>query len=152
MAKKVKHKKPSIIDNRRARRNYEVIETLEVGISLVGTEVKALREGRVSLDEAYVHIVGRGLVLERAHFGEYSNANINGHPALRPRALLAHKKEVLKLEIEVKQKGLTLIPMKMYFSGRWAKVEVALARGRTDYDKRQVMKERDAKRDIKRFL
>ena len=106
-----------MIDNRRARRNYEVIETLEVGISLLGTEVKALREGRVS-----------------------------------PRNLLAHKKEVLKLGLEVKQKGLTLVPMKMYFKGRWAKVEVALARGRSDYDKRQVLKKRDADRDIKRFM
>lgn len=153
MAKKAKHKKnPSMIDNRRARRNYEIIETLEVGISLLGTEVKALREGRVSLDEAYVHIVAKGLVLEQSHFGEYSNANANNHKPIRPRNLLAHKKEVLKLGLEVKQKGLTLVPMKMYFKGRWAKVEVALARGRSDYDKRQVLKKRDADRDIKRFM
>ena len=153
MAKKAKHKKnPSMIDNRRARRNYEIIETLEVGISLLGTEVKALREGRVSLDEAYVHIVAKGLVLEQSHFGEYSNANVNNHKPIRPRNLLAHKKEVLKLGMEVKKKGLTLVPMKMYFKGRWAKVEVALARGRSDYDKRQVIKKRDADRDISRFM
>ena len=153
MAKKAKRQKgPVSIDNRRARRNYQVVDTFEMGISLLGTEVKALREGKVSLDEAYVHIAEKGIFLEQSHFGEYSNANVNNHPAIRPRALLAKKKEILKLKLEVKQKGLTLVPMKMYFKGRWAKVEVALARGRSNVDKRNVIKDREAKRDIKRFM
>ena len=150
MAKKAKTQKVTRIENRKARRNYEILERLEVGVALLGTEIKALREGRVSLDEAYIRVKKRSFVLEQSHFGEYSNANIQGHPAVRPRQLLAHKNEIRKWTQELKQQGLTIVPLVLYFSGRWAKLEIALVRGRREHDKRQMLKKRDADRDIRR--
>ncbi|MCP4091949.1 MAG: SsrA-binding protein SmpB [Planctomycetes bacterium] len=152
MAGKKKSKPPEEVVNRKAKREYEILETLEAGIELMGTEVKALRGGLVSLAEAYVKATPNGLVLEGAHFGEYVHANVHNHPAMRSRRLLVHKSEAFKLNQKLKEKGLTMIPMRMYFSGRWAKVEIALGRGRRLHDKRQVIKDREAKRDIRRHM
>jgi len=150
MSGKKKQAEFEAVINRKAKREYEIIETLEAGISLLGTEVKSLRAGRVSLAEAYVRAKTSGLWLESAHFGEYSNGNVNNHEPLRSRQLLVHKAEGLKLLQRVKEKGLTLIPLRMYFSGKNAKVEIALGRGRNLHDKRQVVKDRDAERDLRR--
>lgn len=136
--------------NRKAKREYEILESLEAGIALLGTEVKALRAGRVSLAEAFVRAKPDGLWLEQSHFGEYSNGNVHNHEPLRPRRLLVHKAEARKWLQRVREKGLTLIPLRMYFSGRYAKVEIALGRGRNLHDKRQVVKDREAKREMRR--
>jgi len=146
-------KKPAEFEavvNRKAKREYEIIETLEAGISLLGTEVKSLRAGRVSLAESYVKPKSDGLWLESAHFGEYSNGNVHNHDPLRSRRLLVHKAESTKLLQRVREKGLTLIPLRIYFSGKNAKVEIALGRGRNIHDKRQVVKDREAQRDVRR--
>lgn len=140
------------VENRRARHRYEILEVLEAGIALQGTEVKALRAGQVSLAEAYVKARRDGLWLEQAHFAEYAQGNVHNHEAVRPRQLLVHKKERVKIEQRAKEKGLTLVPLRMYFHGRWAKVEIALARGKRTQDKRETTKERDAKRDMRRHL
>jgi len=138
--------------NRRARRQYEFLETLETGIALQGTEVKALRAGQVSLAEAFVRVRKDGLWLEQAHFAEYHQGNVHNHEPVRPRRLLVHRKEIAKLEQKVKEKGLTLVPVRMYFHGRWAKVEIALARGRQLHDKRAQTRERDAQKEMRRHL
>ncbi|MDP7062495.1 MAG: SsrA-binding protein SmpB [Planctomycetota bacterium] len=152
MAGKKKSKPPEEVVNRKAKREYEILETLEAGISLMGTEVKVLRAGLVSLAEAYIKAAPDGLWLEGAHFGEYVHANVHNHPAMRKRRLLVHKSEALRLNQKLKEKGLTIIPLRMYFSGRWAKVEIALGRGRRLHDKRQVIKDREAKRDIRKHM
>ena len=112
--------------------------------------MKALRAGRVSLDESFVRAKADGLWLERAHFGEYANGNVHNHEPLRPRQLLVHKVEARKWLQRVKEKGLTVVPLRIYFQGRYAKVEIALGRGRKLHDKRQVLKEREAQREIRR--
>jgi SsrA-binding protein len=150
MAAKKKHTLPEEVVNRKAKREYEILETLEAGICLMGTEVKALRGGLVSLAEAFVRSTPEGLWLEGAHFGEYVHAHQNNHPALRKRRLLVHKMEAFKMHQKLKEKGLTMIPLRMYFSGRWAKVEIALGRGRRMHDKREVIKNREAEREVRR--
>lgn len=150
MAGKKKIKPPEEVVNRKAKREYEILETLEAGISLMGTEVKALRMGLVSLAEAYVRSAPDGLWLEGAHFGEYVHANQHNHPPMRKRQLLVHKLEAFKMHQKLKEKGLTMIPLRMYFSGRWAKVEIALGRGRRLHDKREVIKDREAEREMRR--
>lgn len=152
MSRNSKEKPPVAVENRRARHQYEILEVLEAGIALQGTEVKALRAGLVSLAEAFVKARADGLWLEQAHFAEYAQGNVHNHETVRPRQLLVHRKERLKIEQRAKEKGLTLIPLRMYFHGRWAKVEIALARGKRTHDKREHTKERDAKRDMRRHL
>jgi len=135
--------------NRRARRNYEVLDTLEVGISLSGTEVKTLRGGKVSLEEAFVKLQDDALWLFNAHIAEYEAGNIFNHEPARPRRLLSRKREARKLGHKVKVQGLTIIPLRMYFRGKWAKLEIALARGRRAHDKRDLIKERESKRKLR---
>lgn len=152
MSGKKKTNEFEAVVNRKAKREYEILETLEAGIALQGTEVKALRAGRVSLDEAFVKPQEDGLWLERSHFGEYSNGNVHNHEPMRSRRLLVHKAESRKWLQRVKEKGLTLIPLRIYFSGRHAKVEIALGRGRNVHDKREVVKDREAKREMRRHM
>jgi SsrA-binding protein len=152
MAQKKAKAAHEAIVNRKARREYEILEDLEAGIALVGTEVKSLRSGQVSLNEAYIKARKDGLWLEQAHFAEYTEGNMHNHDPLRPRRLLVHRAEQLRLLQKSKEKGLTLIPLKVYFKGRWAKVELGLGKGRKLHDKRQVVKEREASRDIRRHL
>jgi len=139
--------------NRKARHNYHVEETFEAGIVLTGTEVKSLREGRASITEAYAGEMERELFLFNAHIPEYSAASRFNHEPRRPRKLLMHKREISKLLAAVQRKGMTLVPLSIYFNPRGvAKVELALGRGKHAYDKRAAAKERDWKRDKARLI
>lgn len=140
------------IENRRARHDYFINETFEVGIQLVGTEVKAVRDGNVSLKEGYVSVENEQLTLHNVTIGEYPPAGSVQHAMVRRRRLLAHKREIRRLARQVDQKGVTLVPLKLYFNGSWAKLEIALATGKAQHDKRQSIKERDIDRDIRRAM
>jgi SsrA-binding protein len=143
---------PPVIGNPRARYRYELLERLECGISLLGPEVKSLRAGLASLDEGYARIRGNELWLHGVHIAEYTDKGYAKHEVLRPRKLLVHKREILRLRKQIERKGLTLVPLRIYFNERnLAKVEVALARGKNVADKRQTAKERDVKREIQRY-
>ncbi len=139
--------------NRRALHDYEILENIEAGISLTGSEIKSVRAGKVSLQEAYAR-PDRGQVwLQGAHIAEYGPASYNGHDPRRSRRLLLHRAQIREIEREVEAKGLTLIPLRMYLNNRGiAKVQLAVARGRKQYDKRQVIAKRDADREMERAL
>ncbi len=139
--------------NRRALHDYEIIERVEAGISLTGSEIKSVRQGKVSLQEAYARPERGEIWLQGAHIAEYDAASYNGHEPRRPRRLLLHKSQIAELAREVNAGGLTLIPLKLYLNKRGlAKVELALARGRRQYDKRQLIAKRDADREVERAL
>jgi len=139
--------------NRKAFHDYAIEEKIEVGLILKGTEVKSLREGRVNLREAYATVADGKAILHNCHIGEYSHGNIANHDPLRPRGLLLHKKEIQKLTGKVQQKGLTLVPLRMYFNQRGiAKVELGLARGKKQYDRREAVKQREAGREMERAM
>jgi SsrA-binding protein len=142
-----------IADNRRARFDYEIIDTYEAGIALLGPEVKSLRAGRTNLGDSYAVVRGSELFLVNAYIPEYREANRFNHETRRPRKLLLHRREIDKLSQAITREGLTIVPLKLYFNpkGR-AKVDLALARGRKAQDKRQVKKERDWQRDRQRLL
>jgi SsrA-binding protein len=139
--------------NRKAFHDYAIEERLEAGIVLQGTEVKSLREGRVNLRDSYAS-VDKGVVrLHNCHISPYSHGNIMNHNPLRARTLLLHKKEIRKLIGHTQLKGLTLVPLRIYFSPRGhAKVELALARGKKEYDRRETIKEREAGREMERAM
>ncbi len=141
-----------IAQNRKAYHDYDIIETLEAGIVLKGTEVKSLRQGKVNLKDSYVIIKEGEAFLLNCHISPYSHGNITNHDPLRTRKLLFHKKEIQRLMGKVMEKGLTLIPLKIYFKGPYAKVEVAVARGKRKYEKRDRIKEREARREIERAV
>ena len=141
-----------VCQNRKAYHDYEILETYEAGMVLVGTEVKALREGRANLKDSYVIIKEGEAWLLNCHISPYSHGNIMNHDPTRTRKLLFHKSELKKLMGKVAQKGYTLVPLKIYFKGPWAKVEVALARGKKQYEKRDRIKEREARREIERAM
>ena len=143
----------NITVNKKAFHDYEIIDKLEAGIALLGTEVKAIREGRVNLKDAYVEIRGREAFLVSAHIGPYSNANINNHEPERERKLLLHKRELYRLDKKVKTRGVTIVPLRMYFTpkGR-VKIEIALAKGKRAYDKKQKIIEKDVKREMDREM
>jgi len=142
-----------VAENRRARHDYEIIETYEAGLVLLGWEVKSLREGQVSLKDAYARPRGEEIFLLNCHISPYSHAtNIEADPE-RPRKLLLKKREIKRLIGRVTEKGLTLIPLRIYFNRRgYAKVEIALARGRKLYDKREVAKRRTLERELRSAL
>lgn len=142
----------TIIDNRKARHEFMFLEKYEVGIELRGTEVKSLRAGKGSLQDAYARIENGQLWLYNLHISAYAFGNINNHEEKRPRRLLLHKSEIARLYAAVREKGLTLVPVRLYFSGALVKVELALARGKKLYDKRDTLAERDGKRQIERTL
>lgn len=139
--------------NRRALHDFEILDNIEAGISLTGSEIKSVRAGKVSLQEAYAR-PDRGQVwLQGAHIAEYGPASYNGHDPRRSRRLLLHRAQIREIEREVEAKGLTLIPLRMYLNPRGiAKVQLAVARGRKQYDKRQVIAKRDADREMERAL
>lgn len=141
-----------IVFNKKAKFEYEILETFECGIVLFGTEVKSIREGRCSITEGYVVEENGELYLKNVNISEYKFGNICNHDPLRKRKLLLHKKEVLKLKREINEKGKTLIPLKVYFKGSLIKVEIALCKGKKLVDKRESIKERDTKRDIEKEL
>jgi SsrA-binding protein len=148
MKKKNKHDN-EIVRNKTAYFNYEILESVEAGIELKGTEVKSLREKRVSLDENFVTSIEGRLYLKNAHIAPYQYGNIHNHEERRDRLLLLHKNEIEKLRTTVKLKGYTLVALKMYFKKSWVKVLVGVCKGKKTHDKRQSIKEREHKRTIK---
>jgi len=142
-----------IATNRKARYEYTVVETVEAGISLMGTEVKSLREGRVNLVDAYATTQGQEVILKGLHITPYSHTSQMKLDPRRDRKLLLHKREIRRLIGKVREKGLTLVPLKLYFNDRGvAKVELALAKGKRSYDKRRDIAKRDADMDLRREL
>ena len=138
--------------NRKARHDYEVLDTLECGIVLVGSEVKSLRTGRLSLDESYGRMKNDEVWLIGCDIQEYTFANRQNHDPRRPRKLLLHRREIKKFAMQAYEQNLTLVPLKMYFKGGRAKVLLGLCRGRKRYDKREALKKKDMKRDIQRAM
>jgi SsrA-binding protein len=139
--------------NRKARYNYFIDETIEAGVMLTGTEVKSLREGRANIGEAYASAQGGELFLVNAHISEYSGGNRLNHEPLRPRKLLLRKREIERLVGAIQRKGVTLVPLEIYFNPRGiAKVRLGVARGKRQYDKRATTKERDWQRQKARLL
>lgn len=136
------------IDNRSARYNYEILEKFEAGIDLLGSEVKSVREGQVSLNEAFVHIRDAQVFLINAHIHPYQNTVKTISPT-RPRRLLLHKKEILALATKAAQMGLTIVPVSMYNKGNIFKVDIALAKGKKKWDKREAIKNKDIQREIR---
>ena len=139
--------------NRRARHDYRIDETLEAGIMLLGTEVKSLRGGEGSIAESYAEVTGTGVWLVNSNIPEFSHGNRYNHEPKRPRKLLLHEREINKLHGAVAREGMTLVPLMIYFNSKGrAKVELALAKGRKDHDKRAAIKERDWKREAGRIM
>jgi len=142
-----------VADNRRARFDYEILDTLEAGIELIGPEVKALREGRANLADSYASVKGGELWLVNAYIPEYRQANRFNHETRRPRKLLLHKRQIARLAQGVQREGLTIVPLKLYFNPRGrAKAEIALAKGKKLHDKRETQKERSWQREKTRLL
>ncbi len=136
--------------NRQAYHDYEVERTIEAGISLVGTEIKSIRDGKVNLRGSYAIARKGELWLENAHIAVYEQGNRYNHEPTRNRKLLLHRREITQLQARVETKGLTLVPLKLYLKGGKAKIELGLCRGRKLYDKREAITERDVKREIER--
>ena len=141
-----------VASNRYASYRYELIERLECGIALEGTEVKALRTSGAQLKDGYASLKDGELWLHSVHIPPYGPASRENHDPERPRKLLAHRRELERLEQRVAERGLTLVPTRIYFKGSHAKVEIALARGKDLYDKRQTIRERESKRDVERAV
>jgi SsrA-binding protein len=139
-----------IVNNRKAGHDYEIISTIETGIALLGSEVKSLRNGKANLTDAYARIKSGELWLIGLHISAYEKATVSNHDPLRDRKLLVTKMELKKLHRQIEEKGVTLVPLKLYFKGHLVKVEIALARGKKKYDKRAAIAERDLKRDLDR--
>jgi SsrA-binding protein len=141
-----------IARNRRARHDYHIEDVVEAGLVLTGTEVKSLRAGRASLTDGYGQITDGEVWLLGVHIPEYAHGTWTNHEPRRPRKLLLHRKEIDRLASKTAERGLTLIPLSLYFSGGKAKVELALARGKRTYDKRQDLARRDAAREVERAV
>lgn len=141
-----------VATNRKARHDYFLLDTYEAGIVLQGSEIKSIRAGQISLKEAYVRVDGEQAWLVNAHIAPYDPASRENHDPTRDKKLLLHKKEIGKLWDDIRQKGTTIIPLRVYLSRGRAKLEIAVAKGKRHYDKRQAIKERDAQREIDRAL
>ncbi|MCA9263288.1 MAG: SsrA-binding protein SmpB [Planctomycetales bacterium] len=159
MSKSKAKKKPStdpnerpIAENRKARHRFEVLDTLECGIALVGSEVKSLRNGKLSLEESYARVRDGEVWLVGSDIGEYVQANRMNHDPKRPRKLLMHRAEIEKFANQAREKGLTLVPLKMYFKKGRAKLLLGLCRGKKLHDKREAMKKADTQREIARAM
>ena len=139
-----------IAENRKARRDYFIVDEYEAGLVLLGTEVKSLRQGRANLKDAYARIKNGEVFVYQLHIAPYPFAYYDNHDPLRPRKLLLHKKEIKRLYGKMNEKGHTLIPLKLYFKSGKAKILLALAKGKRKYDKREAIKRRDAQRDLER--
>ena len=141
-----------IVQNRKARHDFETLDTVEAGIELQGTEVKSLRLGKANLVDSYARVERGEVFLHNAHISQYTEGNRFNHDPVRKRKLLLHKSEINRLRGRVEEKGLTLIPLKLYFKRGRAKVELALAKGKREYDRRQDLAKRDAKRQVEQAL
>lgn len=139
-----------VAHNRKARHEYFLLDTYEAGIVLKGSEIKSIRAGKLSLAQAYVSIEGGEAWLTNAHIAPYDQANRFNHDPLRPRKLLLHRKQIKKLYENVRQKGATIVPLRVYLKDGKAKVEIALAKGKKHYDKRAEIAKRDAQREMDR--
>lgn len=141
-----------VAQNKKAYHDYFILDTYEAGIELQGTEIKSIRKGSVNLKDSFIRIRNDEAFIDNMHIAPYEQGNRFNHEPLRQRKLLLHKKEIKKLQKELKENGLTIVPTKLYFNTSKLKVEIALARGKKLYDKRQDLKEKDSKRDIERAL
>jgi len=149
----MKGKERTIATNRKARHDYFIDETYEAGIILTGTEIKSVRAGKVNLRDSYVQVKNGELWLVDTHIASYEQAGYGGHEPKRPRKLLMRRQEINRLQGRVQEKGYTVIPLRLYLrDNKWAKVEIALARGKKLYDKRQAIRKRDAEREMEREL
>jgi len=141
-----------IAENRKARRDYFIVDEYEAGLVLLGTEVKSLRQGRANLKDSYARIKNGEIFVYQLHIAPYPFAYYDNHDPLRPRKLLLNRHEIKRLYSKMNEKGHTLIPLKLYFKGGKAKVLLALAKGKRKYDKREAIKRRDAQRDLDRAI
>ena len=141
-----------VATNRKARHDYTIEDTYEAGIVLTGTEVKSLRQGRASLVDGYAFIDNGQAFLDAVHIPEYNQGTWTNHPPRRTRKLLLHKQQILKLHSQVREGGYTLVPLSLYFNDGKAKVELALAKGKKDYDKRHALRERQDMREAQRAM
>jgi SsrA-binding protein len=141
-----------VATNRRARHDYLIEDTYEAGLVLTGTEVKSLRHGRASLVDGYAYIDGAEAWLDAVHIPEYGQGTWNNHPVRRKRKLLLHKQEILKISHKIAPGGYTLVPLRLYFSDGRAKVEIAVAKGKREFDKRQALREKQDKREADRAM
>ena len=141
-----------ICQNKKARHNYQIVDTMETGIVLQGTEVKALREGKASMADCYAIVDREEVYLLHFHISPYTPAHAFNHDPMRKRKLLLHKKEISKLIGTTQEKGYNLVPLKLYFKGGKVKVELAIAKGKKDYDKRDTIKKQEADREIARAM
>lgn len=150
MAKKDADHRRSIASNKRARHEFHILEELECGIVLTGTEVKSLRQGRCSIAEAFVAVRDGELFLIGAHIPEYPFGNVHNHKPVHDRKLLVHRRELSRWHKQARERGITMVPLEIYFAGSRVKVRVGLARGKKQHDKRQAERERDDRREMER--
>jgi len=150
MAKKKSDKDATIATNRVAFHNYFILETVEAGLQLAGTEIKSLRDGGANLREGYVRFGGGEAFLVNVHISPYEQGHSSNHEAKRERKLLLHKAEIIRLGITIKQKGLTLVPLRLYWARNRVKLEIGLAKGKRQYDKRETIAAKDARREMDR--
>lgn len=148
----VETKRKVVSTNRKARHDYELLDTYEAGLVLTGSEIKSIRAGRVNLREGFVQPREGELWLLNTHIATYDQAGTYGHDPLRPRKLLLHRKEIDRIIAQIQEKGLTVVPTVMYLTRGRAKVEIALARGKKKYDKRETLRKQDSNRQIERAL
>lgn len=142
----------TVTTNRRARHDYHIEDRLEAGLVLQGTEVKALREGRMNLQDAFCTLERGEMVMYNAHISPYSHGNLNNHDPVRPRKLLMHRREIRKWAKASQEQGYTIVPLRVYFRNGYAKVEIGLAKGKKQYDKRADIAERESKRRLERAM
>lgn len=140
----------TVVSNRKARHEYEIVDQIEAGLVLKGSEVKSLRAGRANLADAYARVIKGEIWVISMHISPYKEATDQNHEPLRERKLLLHRSEIKKLARRVEEKGFTLIPLRVYFKSNRAKVEIGIARGKRQYDKKTTIAERDARRDLER--
>ena len=150
MGKKKRDADVVIASNRAAFHNYFILETVEAGLELRGTEIKSLREGGANLREGYVRFGGGEAFLVNVHISPYEKGHTSNHETKRERKLLLHKAEIVRLGITIKQKGLTLVPLRLYWKGNRVKLEIGLGKGKRQYDKRRAIEARDARREMDR--
>lgn len=141
-----------ISENRKAYHDFFIVEKYEAGIELTGTEIKSIRMGRVTMADCFARVEKGQLVLHNMHISPYVHGNRYNHEPMRTRRLLLHKQEIMKLIGKTKEKGFSLVALKLYWSGDWAKIELGLAKGKKEYDKRDAIKEQDNKREIARAM
>lgn len=142
----------NIAENRKAFHDYHILETYEAGVALLGTEVKAIREGRVNLRDSYASVLRGEAFLHNVNISPYSHRGYADHEPLRQRKLLLHKNEILKLTGKVAEKGMTLVPLRMYFKDGRVKVAIGVARGKKEYDKRETIKQREVDRETRAVM